>query len=146
MDGCVNAASGISNPGDQSMRETAKGLQFLDNDKVNAYIRGFIDGAESLSKASKASKPVLLPESIFEKEFMDARAHKSDEEAAAARASGRHDGYCYGLTGGALRAKQDIVDMADKLGFQGQFRMSRTMYCSGCSEYVMCTYSCTGTR
>jgi hypothetical protein len=118
-DGCVNAASGISNPGDQSMRETAKGLKFQDDDKVNAYIRGYTDGAASSSKASKASKTILLPEYIFENEFMNARAQKSDEEAAAARASGRHDGYCYGLTGGALMAKHDILDMAFKLGFQG---------------------------
>lgn len=118
-DGYVNAASGVSNPGDQSMRETAKGLQFLDDDKVNAYIRGYTDGAASLSKASTVSKTIPLPEYIFEKEFMDARAQKSDEEAAVARASGKHDGYCYGLTGGAIKAKQNTLEMAFKLGFQG---------------------------
>ena len=118
-DGCANASTGQAIPGDQALKENARNLQILDDDEVNAYIRGFKDGNDSMSNSSTATKDILLPEAIFEKGFTESRDGNNDEEAAAARASGRHDGYCYGLTGGAIKQKAEILDMADTLGFEG---------------------------
>lgn len=117
-DGCMNASAGKAPPGDQMLKETSRSLLFSDDD-AGAYIRGFRDASESNSKMNTAKRVVLLPEALLEKGFLEAKEQDSDDEAAAARAAGMHDGYRHGLTGGALKTKQALLAKAGTAGFQG---------------------------
>ena len=117
-DGCVNAASGKPSPGEQSLKETTRSLN-LSDDNESAYIRGFKDAVESSSKPITAKGAILLPDAVFDKGFLEARALESDEEAAAARARGMHDGYRHGLTGGEVMTKQALLTLAGETGFLG---------------------------
>lgn len=117
-DGCVHASSGKAPPGDQMLKETSRSLLFSD-DNASAYIRGFRDASESSSKSNTTKGVVLLPDALFEKGFLEAKEQDSDDEAAAARAAGMHDGYRHGFTGGAVKTKQALLTMAGTAGFLG---------------------------
>jgi cbb3-type cytochrome oxidase subunit 3 len=117
--GCSHVSTGKTPPSDIELLQQNRNLQFTDED-AEAYILGFKEGAKSMSISGRSMKDFVQPEAVFEKALIESSAKKMDEEAAAAYASGRHDGYCHGLTGGSIMSKEELLIMAEKLGFEGQ--------------------------
>lgn len=80
------------------------------------YVRGFKEGQTTQSMAKEAD--ILTPPAIFEKGFNEAEAANGGRgEESAAHATGRKEGYCYGLAGGEVKPDDDILNMAVDRGF-----------------------------